>query len=166
MRLYYMRQLFIDLDGVLADFDGFYESQFGIKLDRAKIDGVENPDGMFKRINEHGTFFRDLPPMKDAKLLWTQASILHDRPIIITGTPYSVMGAEVHKREWVKQHIDPRAKVICCPSKEKYKHGKPGDVLIDDWHKYRTKWEEMGGIFILYKNRRDAIKQAYGLFKL
>lgn len=161
-----MRQLFIDLDGVLADFDGYYFDQFGIKLDSAKEDGVANPDGMFDRINAHGSFFADLPKLKDADDIWESARLLHPKPIILTGVAHLVDNCEEHKIGWVKKHIDPEATVICCPSAYKYKHGKPGDVLIDDWNKYRPNWEAMGGIFILHRNAKDSFGQAMGLFLL
>lgn len=157
-----MRQLFIDLDGVLADFDGYYFSQFKIKLDRESDEA--NPDGMFDRIDAHGSFFLDLPALPDANFIWSEAKRLHERPIILTGVAGSVKDCEKHKREWVSKHIDRDATVIGCPSSEKYLHGKPGDVLIDDWHKYRPNWEKMGGIFILHRNANDSIDQACGLF--
>lgn len=159
-----MRQLFLDLDGVLADFNGHYFDQFGITVDRES--DVANPDGMFDRIEAHGTFFRDIPPFHDAQMMWMQACILHPNPIILTGVAHSVTNCEKDKREWVAEYITPKAQVICCESAKKAEFGRPGDVLIDDWHKYRPVWEKMGGIFILHRDRADSIKQAWGLFRL
>lgn len=157
-----MRQLYLDLDGVIADFDGHYFSQFGIKLDRESE--VANPEGMFDRINKHGSFFADLPMLPDGERLFNLACKLHPNPIIITGTPDSVENAEKHKTDWVHRHIHEFVSVICCKSSEKFKFCNPGDVLIDDWHKYRRRWELAGGIFILHRQTSDSINQAYGLF--
>jgi 5'(3')-deoxyribonucleotidase len=140
-----IRQLFVDLDGVLADFDGFYFSQFGIRPDRHAPD----PPDFWPRIHRHGRFFRDLPMLPDALALWEGVKERHPEPIILTGVPKSPI-VEEHKREWVREHISPVAPVICCPSRDKRKHAAPGDVLIDDWHRYRHLWEDMGGIFILH----------------
>lgn len=140
-----MRQLFIDLDGVLADFDGFYESQFGIRPNKA----IKDPPDFWKNVERHGTFFADMAPMPDALDLWWGAKQLHPEPVILTGLP-RMKDAEAQKRDWVKRHVDMDAKVICCQSKDKRDHGKPGDVLVDDWDKYRHLWEGMGGIFVLH----------------
>jgi 5'(3')-deoxyribonucleotidase len=139
------RQVFVDLDGVLADFDGFYASQFGITPDR----DAPEPPGFWKRIDDHGRFFRDMPPLPDAMRLWDGVKLYHPEPIILTGIPLTP-GAEEQKREWVAEHIQSDARVICCRSKDKRNYGRPGDILIDDWKKYRHLWEEMGGVFILH----------------
>jgi hypothetical protein len=140
-----MRQLFIDLDGVLADFDGFYETSFGIKPDR----DAPEPPNFWQHIDGHGRFFRDMPPMPDALDLWRGANELHREPIILTGLPL-MASAEPQKREWVAEHIGSEARVICCRSKDKRNHARSGDVLVDDWKKYRHLWEEMGGVFVLH----------------
>jgi len=154
-----MRQLFIDLDGVLADFDGFYESSFGIRPDR---DAPEPPD-FWTHIEEHGRFFLDMPMMADAMKLWDGARVLHPNPIILTGLP-RMADAEPHKRAWVARHIGADAPVICCRSRDKRLHGKPGDILVDDWQKYRHLWEEMGGVFVLHRSAESSLAQLAELF--
>ncbi len=155
-----VRQLFIDLDGVLADFDGYYETCFGVRPGR----GVVDPPGFWDNINTHGTFYASLPPMPDAAALWAGARRFHREPIILTGVPYSVENAENHKRAWVREHVDPRAVVICCASKDKRLHGKIGDVLVDDWHKYRALWEAMGGVFVLHTSADASLLRLAQLF--
>lgn len=146
-------QLFIDLDGVLADFDGFYESNFGIRPARTSQD---LPD-MWDNIKNHGTFYLDLPMMGDALRLWHGACILHPKPVILTGLPYSITDVEIHKRRWVSKYIGRHAEVICCASKDKCKFGKPGDILVDDWEKYRHLWEGMGGAFVLHTSAEKSL---------
>ena len=34
---------------------------------------------------------------------------------------------------------------------------QPGDILIDDWPKYKHLWEEAGGIFILHTSAAQSI---------
>lgn len=157
-----MRQLFIDMDGVVADFDAFYLEKFGVRLDR---DSDVDPPGMWDNIKSIGTFYLDLPPMKDCHELWRGAKLLHPKPVFITGVPYSVMDAEAHKREWLKRHIGEDAEIVCCRSRDKRLHGKPGDILIDDWFKYRHLWEEMGGVFILHSSAADSLTKAAVYFK-
>lgn len=146
------RQLFIDLDGVLADFDGFYETEFGFRPDRGKPE----PPAFWKNIERHGRFFLDMPMMSDAMELWEGAKRLHPNPIILTGLPL-MSEVEDHKRRWVRQHIAFDAPVICCRSKDKRNHGKAGDILVDDWFKYRPLWEDMGGVFILHTSAAESL---------
>lgn len=49
--------------------------------------------------------------------------------------------------------------MITTLSKEKRSHAKRGDILVDDFLKYRCLWEEMGGIFIHHKNAADSIRE-------
>lgn len=147
-------QLFIDLDGVLADFDGHYEAVTGIRPDRHSPE----PADFWRPIEANGTFFRDLPLLPDALDMWRAATVLHPNPIILTGLP-RIDGIDRQKREWVAEHISPTATVICCRSADKRNHGRPGDILVDDWHKYRSLWEEMGGIFVLHSSAQESIYQ-------
>lgn len=156
-----MRQLFIDLDGVLADFDGFYFSTFGQRLDRNTVD----PPGMWDNIDGYDRFYASLPPMEGAAHFWGAVRMLHPNPIILTGIARKPGCAE-EKREWVARHIDPTAEVITCLSKEKRNHGKPGDVLVDDWHKYQHLWEEMGGIFILHQSPAVSLLRLQSIFRI
>lgn len=157
-----MRQLFIDLDGVLADFDGFYETLTGSRPDRNAAD----PPDFWTPIDAHGAFFRSLPVMPDARELWALARELHPEPIILTGMPWSVADAEAQKRAWVAEHIDPTVHVICCKSRDKRNHAKPGDVLVDDWVRYRHLWEDMGGIFVLHTSTADTEPRLRGIFNV
>lgn len=150
-----MIQVFVDLDGVLSDFDGHYKSCFGIKPDKSKAD----PPDFWDKIRDHGSFFRTASPMFDALYLWEGVKLLHSNPIILTGMPSSIKDVEKQKREWVKEYIDPNAQVICCFSKNKRNYAKIGDILIDDWDKYKHLWEEIGGIFILHKSAKQSLKE-------
>lgn len=151
-----MRQLFLDLDGVLADFDSHYESEFGHRPNRAE----PTPKWFWKRIADHGRFFRDLPVLADARELWEGAKKLHPNPIILTGLTHVASDiCEAHKRAWVAEHISPDAHVIVCRSRDKRLHGKPGDILVDDWPKYQKLWEEMGGVFILHRSAAESLRK-------
>jgi hypothetical protein len=55
-----MTKLYLDLDGVMADFDTFFTSEFGIESNK-----LDDPV-MWKWINGHGNFFRNLPLCESA----------------------------------------------------------------------------------------------------
>jgi hypothetical protein len=149
------RQVFLDLDGVLADFDSFYAQHFGVQINRNM---PEDPPGLWENIRSHGTFYRDLPILPDALDLWH--GVKHLNPTILTGVPYhQVPTAAVQKRTWVRWHFGVEVPIICCRSRDKWTYGQPGDVLVDDWVRYRHLWEEMGGVFVLHTSTAATLER-------
>lgn len=148
-------RLFLDLDGVLADFDAHYERLFDVRLHRGM---GEDPPGLWDNIRNAGTFYRDMPLMPDALELWE--GVKHLSPTILTGVPYhQVPEAEAHKRAWMAERFGADVSVVCCKSRDKRLHGRPGDVLIDDWDKYEWLWKAMGGAFILHRTARESLRR-------
>lgn len=153
-------QIWCDMDGVLADFDEGYSVVMGRpieKRDYHKDWTQADWDALHKA---SPTFFRDLPPMPDAERLWNY--IKPHYPRILTGVPKELNAAAPNqKREWAARtpFIGPLATVVCCRSREKFHHCKPGDILIDDWEKYRALWEQAGGIWVTHTSASATIAQ-------
>jgi hypothetical protein len=154
-------QLFVDLDGVLADFDLHFYETFGVW---PKQDTYE-PPGMWDSIRANQRFYRDLPMTLFGEYLWAACKEVHPDPIVLTGIPYSIPNVEQQKREWVAEHLGLEVKVITCRSVDKALHGKPGDVLVDDRLKYSKYWINMGGLFIHHQRATTTVnmlRQTYG----
>lgn len=141
-----MRQLYIDLDGVLADFDAHYRNVFGNELNRR---GPEPPD-MWDNIRSRGTpWFQELPLIPGALDFWRDIQLYS--PKILSGcNPEEIPDAHYQKRRWVNRYLGYSVELYTCRSRDKCEFARPGDVLVDDWHKYRHLWEKKGGIFILH----------------
>jgi hypothetical protein len=138
------------MDGVLADFDTGYEKAFGVRPCKA----ADNVD--WDLVRRTPNFYRDLPPMWDAHVLWSYIAP-HD-PAVLTGVPWSIPEAPANKRAWAPINLTPApSEVICCPSRDKRLYCKPGDILIDDWEKYKQFWNDAGGIFITHTSAADTI---------
>lgn len=156
-------QIFVDLDGVLADLDGYYRETFGVDIDRSSPDQALfwNNINNYSRTAFGGHFYKELPLLSDALTLWRGVHMFHLNPIILTGGGDSRNYPETaeHKRWWVNKYLGYDVPMICCLSKEKAKHGQPGDILIDDWTKYRPVWQKMGGVFILHTSAEDSLRQ-------
>lgn len=146
------RRLFLDMDGVLADFDTGYYRLFGELPDRSKGDRPE----MWKAIEAHGSFYRDLEMMPDAYELLAYTRPW--RPIVLTGMPDSVPDAMAQKMAWVREHIGDDVLVIGTKSRDKSLWARPGDVLVDDWEKYRDRWEQVGGVWITHRTAERSIE--------
>lgn len=146
-----MMQLFVDMDGVLADFDSHHETVFGVRADKS-IDNVD-----WQKVRAHQGFYSDIPPMADLPQLWHY--IERYSPIVLTGIPSSVEEAADNKRGWIAKHIGAHVEVRCCPSKEKSLHAARGDILIDDWEKYRHLWLGKGGRWITHTSAEATIRE-------
>ncbi len=156
-------QLFIDLDGVLADFDAHHEAIFGRTPKRALPNDNPNVyDVDWKAIRAVGDFYAEMPPMADHRVLWDHVK-RHD-PIILTGIPDvgQVPDAAANKRAWVDRVLDTYVRVITCPSSEKWRYARPGDIIVDDWEKYQHRWIDAGGVWITHVTAMRSVEDLIG----
>ncbi len=152
-------QVFLDCDGVLADFDTYAEGLLGLhprEYERRK----HNDKKLWDILYAHDDYFYKLPQMPDAHVLVAGVKALGFEPIILTGVP-SKAGSDWaidQKTRWAADHF-PDLSIICCKSKDKFMHMIPGkrNVLIDDWNMHMKKWQVAGGYFILHKNAKDSL---------
>ena len=148
-------QIFVDMDGVLADFDTGHEIVFGLRSCK-KADNVD-----WQAVRAVVGFYERLPPMPDMQELW--AHVAKYRPIILTGVPSSVAEAADNKRAWVRKHIGSHVEVRCCRSSEKSLHAQVGDILIDDWEKYCHLWLARGGRWVTHRSAAESIRELVAL---
>jgi 5'(3')-deoxyribonucleotidase len=141
--------LFVDMDGVLADFDGAHEKIFGVRPDR-EADNVD-----WTQVHKVPGFFRNLPPMEDMKILWD--GVKEFGPIILTGCPSSIPTVPQEKRDWIAEYLGDTVPVITCKSRQKYMYGKEGDILIDDRAKCGDPWIKMGGHWIVHTSAQKSL---------
>jgi hypothetical protein len=151
-------RLFLDADGVLADFDRGAGELLGAKP-KAYI--AKHGRGAFwKRLARAKNFYGSLPKMPDADLLFD--AVRHLKPTILTGLPMGGWAA-AQKVEWAAQHF-PGVPIITCMARDKHKHMHPGDVLVDDREKHRDAYEEAGVVFVHHKSAEDSLEQLAKLF--
>lgn len=146
------RRLFLDCDGVLADFDAGAEAVFGVHP-RVYEDQYGTTKFWATLHSELG-FYENLPVMHDALSLFD--AVKHWNPIILTGCPLGGW-AQDQKLKWRDKHF-PGVPMITTLSKDKRSHAQPGDILVDDYLKYRHLWEEMGGLFIHHVSAAQSIE--------
>ena len=153
-----MKQIFLDCDGVLADFDTAAHKLFG-QESRAAEASIGS-EAFWQRIHESGNFYRRLPLMADALELYN--AIAHLKPIILTGCPRG-QWSQPQKRAWAAEFF-PGVPIITCASREKFRHiGHPGDVLVDDYLRYKDLWEKAGGVFIHHRSARQSLGELAAL---
>lgn len=147
-------RLYLDLDGVMADFDRHFPEVFGVDH-RSLAD-----DALWERINSHPSFFRDLPVCEGAIAFFDRVS--YSKPIILTACPRTnYQHVARQKRAWVREHLSPHCTVLPVmggSNKPLFMH-EPGDILIDDFERNIRAWEEEGGVGILHRNFEDTKAQ-------
>ncbi|MBB3019661.1 hypothetical protein FHR70_002726 [Microvirga lupini] len=147
-----MPTVFLDCDGVLADFDkgaarilgmppAEYERRFGLKR-------------FWSELASAGNFFNNLDTLPDAMELFE--AVRHLDPVILTGLPRGNW-AEPQKRRWAERHF-PGTEVITTTAALKREYCRPGDALVDDRDKYRLLWESAGGVFIHHSSAATSIR--------
>jgi len=154
------RQLYLDCDGVLADFDRGAEHVLGMP---PRVYEQRYGRGRFwARLAQAPDFFARLPPMPGATELF--AAVRHLHPVILTGLPRGNWAA-AQKVRWAAQHF-PGTRIITTLAADKRDHCAHGDVLVDDTLKYRHLWEGAGGVFIHYRSAEQVLEELAGLFPL
>jgi PAS domain-containing protein len=78
--------IFLDRDGVLADFNPHAEAFFGLPPRAAKR--ALGEDEYWRRLREHAGFYRSMPLMADARALYQ--GVRHLQPTILTGWTFSI----------------------------------------------------------------------------
>jgi 5'(3')-deoxyribonucleotidase len=155
------RQLFLDCDGVLANFDDYAERV--LNLHPRKYELKHGANSIWPALQAHDGFYRNLAVLPEGRKLFE--AVKHLNPILLTGCPEGGW-AESQKKEWAAEHF-PGTEIITCRSAEKYKHMKQkGDVLVDDYLKYRQKWIDAKGIFVHYTDADTALAELAELFDL
>ena len=160
-----IEKIYLDMDGVLADFDrGIRElchmepqSQNGKRS--AKYD-----DLMWEAIRQVDHFYDRLELMPGAKEMFdTLRETYGDCVEILTGIPREERGiitAAEDKRNWTALLLSKEVTVhtVCRKDKQLYCAG-PGTILIDDREKSINEWRENGGTGILHRSAEDTIQE-------
>ncbi|HVF36702.1 MAG TPA: hypothetical protein VNA29_02025 [Sphingomicrobium sp.] len=148
-----MSQLFLDCDGVLADFDAGAKAVLGM-LPRA-FEERHGKREFWRRVARAKDFYATLPLMPDAHELFD--AVAHLDPVILTGLPLGNWAAP-QKVRWAAEHF-PGTRIITCMARDKFRHMSGRDVLVDDRSDHRDKWEAAGGTFVHHVRARDSLEQ-------
>lgn len=143
-----MKKLFVDLDGVLADFDRGVLAVTGKRPEELSL------KTMWGALSRAPRFFETLDFMEDAEALWRFC--LPHHPTILTGLPLGSW-APSQKKRWVARMLGAHVPVITCMSRDKPRWSGPEHVLVDDRASAREGWERKGGIFVHHVSAEQSI---------
>ena len=151
-------RLFLDCDGVLADFDSGVKKLLGMSA--GEFERRHSRGAFWARLAKSPDFYARLPLMPDAQLLFDAVEHLH--PTILTGLPLGKWAAP-QKLAWAEEHF-PGVPVITCMARDKHRFMDPGDVLVDDRENHRSAYEAHGVRFIHHRNAEDSLRQLAKIF--
>jgi hypothetical protein len=154
------RQLYLDCDGVLADFDTGAESVLGMP---PKAYEKRHGAGRFwGKLTRAPDFYFGLPLLDGATELFE--AVRHLDPVILTGLPRGGWAAD-QKVRWAAKYF-PGTRIITTLARDKCRHAREGDVLVDDQLRHAALWEEVGGIFIHHRNVPETLERLGDYFQL
>jgi 5'(3')-deoxyribonucleotidase len=150
-------QLYLDCDGVLADFDRGATAL--LRMPPRQFEKRYGRPEFWRRLARHPNFYGTLPLMPDAFELFE--AVRHLDPIILTGLPRGAWAAP-QKVRWAEEHF-PNTRIITCLAADKRRHAQVGDILVDDMLKHRDLWAGAGGVFVHHRNAATTIAELRAL---
>lgn len=158
--------IYLDLDGVMADFD-----QGVMDLMNIHPDDINPKSEMWTAIDAHmdlgEEFFGTLKLIHDARELFNFLLELDCELTILTATGH-IRPTEVQeqKNRWINQNLSETIpRLFTRRGKDKAIHAKPHHILIDDRMKAVGPWCDAGGIGILHTSTKATLKQIEKLLK-
>ena len=157
----YKRTVYVDMDGVLADFErGFYD------LTGISAENVSDPE-LWAAIDANGKakFFSELQWMDGGKQLWSfvTENFLKVKILSALGKSDRIDRQTTQgKLAWLRHNIPSLRQddIILVENKHRKRHySKPGDIIIDDTPVVIQEWVKKGGIGILHKTASATIAE-------
>jgi 5'(3')-deoxyribonucleotidase len=145
--------IYLDLDGVLADFSSAAREVLNKSQDNLDING-RWPDNDWNKIRNHKHFYRTLPLMPRAYEMVALARGFRDtlgwELYMLTAIPHkNDMHHVFHdKIDWVNEHFSDIRVHFGPYSEDKQYHCTPGDILVDDRTSNCEEWRSKGGIAV------------------
>lgn len=154
-------ELYIDSDGVIADFDRKAVELLGGK----RIHEV--PKGtLWAKIGQYNKdvspFFDSLELMQDAQRLVDFALENFPAVKILTATGFTPADGGEQKIRWYARHFPGLEVVVVKKSPDKAQYAHPRAILVDDRSKSIDPWLSAGGIGILHTSVDNTIETLKG----
>ena len=155
--------VYLDMDGVLADFFGGVEKMYGVEhwkqltndktkdLKKEVIDRITGTD-----------FFATLPKFNSADGLIDMVKKFTGGKFSINTSPLrgDHENSAKYKKTWISNNIERPDEIVVTGRKESYAKDKASgtpNILIDDRPVNIQRWQDAGGYGILYQANRDSL---------
>lgn len=173
--------LFLDMDGVLVDFDKGLKAKFlctynqtNHPIEELSPELREVKNNLWDWVSKNPDFWTDLSPMPDAQHLWQQTEGAGYAPFILTAAPSRFIEGDKDFKEvahrkwrWVQENLgfNDASRFICTTSKKKplfmnsmLRHR---NILVDDRSENIRDWNANGGTGILHINAVSSLHEMH-----
>ena len=160
-----MKTLYLDMDGVVADFNEYAFRVHGFDF------AVEYPDELWNQIAQNPRLYRDIKKTPYADDLVNHCREFTNKNKIdlyfLTAVPKSnrLHWAFYDKVEWARTYFSDIPVHFGPFSNNKWMHCTPGDILIDDRISNITEWTKSGGIAILHETFETTVDNLHKILK-
>jgi len=155
--------VYLDMDGVLADFFGGVEKMYGVQHWK-QLTNDKTKDLKAEVINRiTGTdFFATLPKFPTADALIDMVKKFTGGKFSINTSPLrgDHENSAKYKKIWISNNIEQPDEIVVTGRKESYAKDKASgtpNILIDDRPVNVERWQGAGGYGILYQANRDSL---------
>ena len=159
-----MKTIFLDMDGVVADFNGYAKELVGYTAP-----GKRYPEEDWDKIKANPRLYREIPVIEGSEYFVERVRQLaneNDMPLkFLSAVPRQndVGWVFWDKIEWVKTYF-PGIPLWFGPySRDKHVHCVNADILIDDREDNIQDWTTAGGIGILHTDFITSIQELEGV---
>ncbi len=154
-------EIYVDMDGVLADFFG----EWARLMDKENWRDIKDVSPALAKIRATDTFWLNLPILPQAKKLLAMIKQVKGEYNICTSPLADDPNSIPHKREWIEKNLSffPPKNVYITHNKPQYATNNNGtpNILIDDYGVNIDAWEAAGGIGIKHNdNKFERTKKA------
>ena len=155
--------VYLDMDGVLADFFGGVEKMYGVQHWK-QLTNDKTKDLKAEVINRiTGTdFFATLPKFQSTDALIDMVKKFTGGKFSINTSPLrgDHENSAKYKKIWISNNIEKPDEIVVTGRKESYAKDKASgtpNILIDDRPVNVERWQGAGGYGILYQANRDSL---------
>lgn len=156
----YKRQIFVDMDGVLADLFGYAAEQHAVESYKY-IDSIQWEQFLSKTDAEH--LFANLPAFPIAnQIVEMVVELAGEYRILSSPLTYDKAGSIRGKKQWLAKNIQiPAVEQIFETEKHIYAFQPRGipNILIDDFGKNIALWNRHGGLGIKHRSDRNTLEE-------
>lgn len=162
-----IKNIYLDMDGVLCDFNKHYTNLFGMHPKQARDQKNGNYSSFWNTFVDNGEFV-NIPPLEGYdKILHAVAEYRRQMKgevtiRILTSSGGQSKYAEVaaQKTQWLKDHFIIYEPIVVPGRRYKQEYANPYSILIDDTQDVIEDWKEAGGIGIQHKgDAREVVWQ-------
>jgi len=150
-------KIYVDMDGVLADFFNAWGDLMGVD-DWRNIDKEHQISDALQKIRDTDDFWLKIPVTANAKNLLNLIKQVKGSYSICSSPLPGDPNSEPHKKEWIKKHLVsfPPEEIIITSNKPQYATQPDGtpNILIDDYGKNIQSWEAAGGVGFKHKDHK------------